>query len=537
MERFSRLYEALDLTTSTNAKVDALADYFERAPAHDAAWVVFFLMGRRFKRPVSTRQLREWTYELTDTPEWLFEMSYAHVGDLAETIALFIQGSFPSTEVDQTPLHEWVEGRLLPLSSVDEDTRRARITAWWKALPHRQIMLLNKLFTGGMRVGVSRRLVVRGLAQASGLPRPVIDHRLMGDWTPSQAFFERLLSADTDDADRSRPYPYFLASPLQSRPHDLGEPSNWQVEWKWDGIRSQLIKRDGEIFLWSRGQELITARFPEIAEAAQSLADGVALDGELLAWNTERARPLPFSSLQRRIGRKRVSAKLLQQVPAVFRAYDLMELDDRDIRALPLSARRDHLRALLSDAHPTLLFSEALHAETWDAYARLRDTSRARGVEGLILKRADSPYRNGRKRGDWWKWKVDPYTIDAVLLYAQAGHGKRAGLHTDYTFAVPREGVDDLVPIAKAYSGLSNAEIRELDAWIRQNTLERFGPVRSVPPRHVFEIAFEGIAPSNRHKSGVAVRFPRIVRWRRDKGVDAADTLERVLDILRAHRA
>ncbi|MGM0557727.1 MAG: ATP-dependent DNA ligase [Myxococcota bacterium] len=537
MKRFAQLYQALDLTTSTNAKVDALAEYFRTAPAADAAWVVFFLSGKRFKRPVSTTVMRRWTYEITDTPEWLFEMSYSHVGDLAETISLFLDAAFPEVEDDEFPLHRWVEERLLTLRDLDEGEQHEKITGWWKRLPRDQVMLLNKLFTGGMRVGVSKRLVVRALARVAELPRPVISHRMMGDWEPSAEFFEDLLSEETRDADTSRPYPYFLASPLERQPAELGPPGDWMVEWKWDGIRSQLIKRGGEIFLWSRGQELITKRFPEISEAAERLPGGVALDGELLAWDAEAQKPLPFSELQKRIGRKRVPQTLIDEVPVVFQGYDIMEFGDVDIRQRSIAQRRKLLEKTLRDTHERLRLSTIVTADSWEAYASLRQQARDRGVEGLMLKRMSSPYRTGRKRGDWWKWKVEPYTIDAILLYAQAGHGKRAGLHTDYTFAVPRHGMDDLVPIAKAYSGLSNDDIRELDAWIRDNTVERFGPVRSVPPHHVFEIAFEGIAPSNRHKSGIAVRFPRITRWRRDKSPAEANSLDDVRDILEAHRA
>jgi DNA ligase-1 len=537
MKRFAQLYEALDLTTSTNAKVDALVQYFETAPAADAAWVVFFLSGNRFKRPVSTTLLRQWTYEITNTPEWLFEMSYSHVGDLAETISLFLDAEFPQVDDEELPLHEWVEERLLTLRDLDEDEQRERITGWWKRLPRGQVMLLNKLFTGGMRVGVSKRLVVRALSKVAGLPRPVISHRMMGNWEPTAEFFEQLLAEETTDADTSRPYPYFLASPLEKEPEELGDADDWMVEWKWDGIRSQLIKRAGDVFLWSRGQELITKRFPEIAEAAELLPGGVALDGELLAWDADEQKPLPFSELQKRIGRKRVPPKLLDEVPVVFQGYDIMEFGDVDIRERPISERRKLLEATIEGVHNRLRLSDVVDAPDWSAYAELRQEARDRGVEGLMLKRLSSPYRTGRKRGDWWKWKVEPYTIDAILLYAQAGHGKRAGLHTDYTFAVARDGMDDLVPIAKAYSGLSNEEIRELDRWVRDNTIERFGPVRSVPPHHVFEIAFEGIAPSNRHKSGIAVRFPRITRWRHDKQPDDANTLDDVREILEAHRA
>jgi DNA ligase-1 len=394
-----------------------------------------------------------------------------------------------------------------------------------------QRFVWNKLITGGFRVGVSRRLVVRALARFSGLDTAVIAHRLMGDWPATAANFQRLLAADTRDADISRPYPFYLAHPLETPPADLGPLADWQVEWKWDGIRGQIIRRRGQIFIWSRGEELVTDKYPEVAEAAARLPDGTVLDGEILPWRD--GRPLPFGALQRRIGRKTVGAKLRRDVPVAFMAYDLLEADGRDRRDEALYRRRYRLEALVNgppDAR--LVLSVAVTAADWADLAVRHRESRRRGVEGFLLKRRDSRYGVGRRRGDWWKWKVDPFTVDAVLIYAQRGHGRRAGLYTDYTFAV-RQG-EQLVPFAKAYSGLSDAEIRAVDRFIQQNTRERFGPVRAVRPELVFEIAFEGLRPSTRHKSGVAVRFPRILRWRRDKQRGEADTLETLKALLAA---
>lgn len=545
MRRFADLYDALDMTTSTNAKVAHLVDYFADAPPSDAAWVVYFLMGRRFKRPVTTTQMRAWTYELANVPEWLFDESYYSVGDLAEAISLTLDAAGLLRESDaeaadesdgesdrqDLPLAEWVE-RLQSLRDRDEDDQKAAVTEWWTSLDMRGVFLLNKLLMGSMRVGVSSGLVTRALAKFTGHDKATISHRLMGQWEPSAEFFAGLMAEDTADADRSRPYPYFLASPLEQAPQELGAPQDWLVEWKWDGIRGQLIKRDHQVFLWSRGQELVTSRYPELEEAAQFLPDGVVIDGEIMAWEDDG--PLPFSMLQKRIGRKRVTAKLREEVPVAFVGYDLMEFEHEDVRKRPLQERRALLESFFEKTHERFRLSKIVEASDWDAYAELRETARERKVEGFMLKRRDSPYRTGRKRGDWWKWKVDPYTIDAVLMYAQAGHGRRASLYTDYTFGVwTDEGT--LVPIAKAYSGLSDKEIRSLDSWVRSNTLERFGPVRSVETAHVFEIAFAGLRPSNRHKSGIAVRFPRIVRWRHDKSPGAANTLADVEELLEFH--
>ncbi len=526
MREFSRLYQALDQTTSTNLKVAAMVRYFSAAPARDAAWAVYFLSGRRMKRLVGPARLRQWLYESVELPDWLVDDTYATVGDLAETIAL-LTDSARAAPADGRSLADWLEQEILPLKDLDVEERGRHVKRWWASLEYEQSYLLNKLLTGALRVGVSRTLVARALAEAADLPRPVILHRLMGTWEPSGAFFEALLSPDDGEADVSRPYPFCLASPLDGEeiPDDLGGADRWQVEWKWDGIRAQLVRRGGTTFLWSRGEDLITERFPEVRDAAACLADGTVLDGEILAWDAE-AGVMDFGALQRRIGRKRVGAKLLAEVPVVFLAYDLLEHRGEDIRHRPMDERRAALLEALPDGAAALRLSPVLDAGDWSGYAALRAESRERRVEGLMLKALDSPYGTGRRRGLWWKWKVEPHTVDAVMIYAQPGHGRRANLYTDYTFAVWRE--DDLVPIAKAYSGLDNDEIRELDRWIRRNTVERFGPVRSVRPEHVFEIAFEGINASSRHKSGVALRFPRIARWRRDLAIRDADDIESV---------
>jgi DNA ligase-1 len=530
MKRFAALYEALDGTTSTNAKVAALVAYFASAPAADAAWALYFLTGRRFKRFLSTALLREWTLGLTGLPSWLFEDAYATVGDLAETIALLLDHPSHTPSTEELPLSRWIEERLLPLRGLDDMEQRQAVCRWWQALDRRQLFLLNKLLTGAFRVGVSETLVVRAVAQMAGLPPATVAHRLMGEWTPSAAFFQELTAQEAMDDDRSRPYPFCLAYQLDQDVAQLGNRDDWLAEWKWDGIRAQLIRRGDAVYLWSRGEELVTDRFPELREAGLLLPEGTVLDGEIVAFRD--GVPLPFSTLQHRIGRQRLTTKVLTEVPVVFLSYDLLEADGVDLRACMLSQRRARLAHLLAQGSPHLLISPALDAPRWDALAQRRRESRARHVEGLMLKRLSSPYHVGRRRGDWWKWKIDPYAIDAVLIYAQAGHGRRATLFTDYTFAVWQG--EALVPIAKAYSGLSDNEIDTLDRWIRQHTIERFGPVRAVEPVHVFELAFEGLAPSTRHRAGIALRFPRIARWRTDKTAREADTLERVKALLQA---
>ena len=529
MKTFTELYEALDSSTSTRRKIEAMAEYFRQAPPSDAAWAVHFLSGERPKRLVPTSRLREWAADTAGLPPWILEESYSAVGDLAETLALLLAGA--SSPSDGSLTH-WVEECLLPLKGLPEEEQRQAVVRAWSELSSAQIFLWNKLMTGGFRVGVSRRLVVRALEQVSGIDRAALSHRLMGHWQPSAESFEALLSTNLEDASGSRPYPFFLAHPLEGSPEDLGAMAEWQIEWKWDGIRGQLIRRQGETWLWSRGEELVTERFPEISQAAAHLEDGTVLDGEILPW--QEGAPLPFGQLQRRIGRKRVGPKILREVPVVLLVYDLLESSREDLRKHPLRERRKLLESLLEalpgEAQERLLLSQEIPSESWPQAALAREQARQERAEGLMLKRRDSPYRVGRPRGDWWKWKVDPYSIDAVLLYAQRGHGRRASLYTDYTFGV-WDG-ESLVPFAKAYSGLSNAEIRKVDRFVRRNTLERFGPVRSVEPELVFELHFEGLQPSSRHKSGIAVRFPRMARWRQDKSASEADTLETVRGLL-----
>ncbi|MEM1271047.1 MAG: ATP-dependent DNA ligase [Bacteroidota bacterium] len=519
MTHFAALYEQLDRTTKTNAKVAAMAQYFETAGPADAAWVVYFLSGRRQKRLIQAKMLRAWAADEAGLPEWLFRECYDAAGDVAETITLVLP---ERDEPAEGSLATWVHERLLPLRDQTEDEQRASVTAAWQALSGTERFIWNKLLTGGFRVGVSQKLLVRALASVSGVDEAILAHRLMGTWEPTPDFYLSLLSAETTDDDHSRPYPFYLAYPIQTEDEldGLGARDLWQIEWKWDGIRAQVIKRRGEVFVWSRGEELVTDRYPEVVAAAEHLPDGTVLDGELLAW---RDGVLPFAQLQRRIGRKKVGKKLLAEVPVVLMAFDVLEAGGEDVRERPTVWRREQLEALIEGADGFLI-SEILETDTWGETAEARAGSRQRHVEGLMLKRKDAPYRVGRKRGDWWKWKVDPYTIDAVMIYAQRGSGRRASLYSDYTFAV-WEG-DQLVPFAKAYSGLTDEEMRKVDAYVRRSTKDRFGPVRSVTPKHVFEIGFEGIQTSSRHKSGVAVRFPRILRWRHDKPIEEADTLE-----------
>ena len=536
MKHFATLYDTIDATTATTAKVAALVAYFRDVPAADAAWAVSFLVGRRPKRLVRAPDLRAWAAEAANVPAWLFEECYAQAGDLAETISLLVpEQERADAPVDDGSFSWWVEERLLPLARMAPDTQRAVLLDAWQRLSGTSRFLFNKLITGGFRVGVSDGLVVRALSQVSGISPESIAHRLMGQWEPSAAWYEQLVSTETIDADWSRPYPFYLAYPFEAELETLGDANEWQVEWKWDGIRAQLVRRRGRTFLWSRGEELLADRFPEVEAGAEWLPDGTVIDGELLAWRD--GKPLPFSELQRRIGRKTVGRKLLADVPCHLLVYDCLEYDGVDVRDRPMHERRAMAEAIVSrlPSGVSMGLSPVLAVATWNTARAARERSREMTAEGLMLKRRSSPYGVGRKVGDWWKWKVNPLTVDAVLVYAQAGHGRRAGLYTDYTFAI-WDG-DALVPFAKAYSGLTDAEIRKVDAFIRRNTIEKFGPVRTVKPELVFELAFEGIQRSTRHKSGIAVRFPRIARWRVDKPASEADSLSTVKALLASEPA
>jgi DNA ligase-1 len=539
MKRFAALYRELDASTATRDKQAALQRYFGEAPAADAAWAVYFLAGGKPRQTVPTRTLRGLAQQAAGVPEWLFEESYQTVGDLAETVSLLLP---LATAPVERGLADWLTQHLLPLRGQPPEVQAPQLQAQWNALPDDQRFVYFKLITGGFRVGVSKLQVTQALAAVARIDAKRVAQRLMGytavGCVPVAEDYRALIapeSAHEQQAQSGQPYPFFLAHPL-AEPADrfealLGPPAEWQVEWKWDGIRAQLVRRSGQTWLWSRGEELVTERFPELAALGEGLPDGTVLDGEILVWRN--GRPQPFAELQKRIGRKTLGPKLLRELPVVLLAYDVLEHEGQALRDQPLQERRSALEALVSTAnHPLLIVSPVVSAATWQALAALREQARERGTEGFMLKHRLSRYGVGRTKADgtWWKWKIDPMSVDAVLIYAQRGHGRRASVYSDYTFAVwnasPGTEGRQLVPFAKAYSGLTDAEMAQVDAIIRQTTVESFGPVRSVQPTLVFELGFEGIARSPRHKSGWAVRFPRMLRWRQDKPIEEADTLD-----------
>lgn len=528
MHQFSQLISDLSHSTKTNEKLELLSRYFSTADERDKAWVLALFTGRRPKRAVNSAQMRQWCREVTGLPEWLFNECYHTVGDLGETIALLLPP--PEQRDAGKPLHYWMEA-LIALEKAPEAEKSAFIRSAWEQLQPGERFVFNKLITGGFRIGVSQGTIVNAIAKAFSMEGAVVSHMISGNWNPRETTLPQLLHNHHSNPDDSRPYPFFLAHALEGGPAGLGAPENWQAEWKWDGIRGQLIRRNGQVFLWSRGEELITEKFPEIASLLDKLPDGTVIDGEILAWDEALRRPLPFQNLQTRIGRKNLTKKQLQESPVVLLAYDLMEWEGQDIRPSPLRERRQLLESLVAKVdQPALKLSPVIAFRDWETLAALREQSRDNNSEGIMLKNAASAYQVGRRRGDWWKWKIDPFTVDAVMVYAQKGHGRRSNLYTDYTFAV-RNG-DQLVPFAKAYSGLTDVEIAEVDNWVKRHSVEKFGPVRTVTPELVFEIAFEGIAASNRHKSGIALRFPRIHRWRKDKPVSEINTLDDLKQLL-----
>jgi DNA ligase-1 len=546
VKRFATLYRELDASTATREKQAALLRYLQAAPPADAAWAVYFLAGGKPRQTVPTRQLREMAQAAAGLTDWLFEESYQTVGDLAETVALLLP---PASAPVERGLADWLVQHLLPLRGLPPEVQAQVLRTQWDTVPADQRFVYFKLITGGFRVGVSRLQVTQALAVLADVAPTRVAQRLMGYTALGRlpvaddylALIAPESTTESESARSGQPYPFFLAHPLVEPvarfDELLGPPSGWQVEWKWDGIRAQLVQRGGQVWLWSRGEELITDRFPELAALGEALPDGTVLDGEIVVWRD--GRPQPFAELQKRIGRKTLGAKLLRDVPVVLLAYDLLELGGQALRAQPLHTRSAALDALLLQLrHPQLQVSPSLIGGGWSELAALREQARERGTEGFMLKQRDSAYGVGRTKtaGTWWKWKTDPMSIDAVLIYAQRGHGRRASLYSDYTFAVwdapPEQTERKLVPFAKAYSGLTDAEMAKVDAIIRKTTLESFGPVRSVRPTLVFELGFEGIAHSPRHKSGIAVRFPRMLRWREDKPVADADTLQTLAALL-----
>lgn len=529
MKDFAELIKTLDSTNKTTLKVEALTHYFKNAEDKDKVWTIAILSHRRPPRPVNTTLMRQWASELANIPLWLFEESYHIVGDLAETIALVIP---PAEESSEKSLNQFLQ-EILELKPKTESEKKDYLQKNWLELNYYERFVFTKLITGSFRIGVSQKLMTRALSKATDIDEDILAYKMMGNWKPEKTTFKKLILEENEEDYLSKPYPFYLAYAIDGEVEELGDVANWSAEHKWDGIRSQVIVRNEELFVWSRGEELVTDKYPEFEGFIGKIPNGTVIDGEILPY--PKGKIGTFKDLQTRIGRKNISKKLLEKTPVILKAYDVLEWKGDDIRTEPFVERRkilEKLYAEVSSEEIPLHLSERISFKNWSEVAEERERAREEKSEGLMLKRLDSPYLVGRKKGDWWKWKVDPLTVDAVLTYAMRGHGRRSNLFTDYTFGLWDDDKKELVTFAKAYSGLTDAEFRKLDAWIKKNTLERFGPVRSVTPHHVFEIAFEGIAESKRHKSGVATRFPRMVRWRTDKNIHEANTLGELRDLI-----
>ena len=535
MKQFAKLVSVLGTSTKTNDKLQALQDYFAVAAEKDKVWVIAIFSGRRPKRIINSTILKAWCMELTGISPWLFDECYHTAGDLAETISLLLPE--PENEnnfVAEHTLSFYLE-TFIRIEKQDELVKKQFITSSWQQMDSNEKFVFNKLITGGFRIGVSQTMMVKALAKSVNVAASVIAHRISGNWNPAITTFENLLSETVAATDFSKPYPFYLAYAVDEDVTKLEDEKLWQAEWKWDGIRGQIIKRNNNFFVWSRGEELLTEKFPEYNNFKDQLQEGTVIDGEIISLSTtakeDPFKPLPFAALQTRIGRKTITKKQLTAAPVGFIAYDLLEFNGEDIRYKSMAERRDLLEQVIANTNdPSLHISPVIAFTNWQQLGYIRAKSREMGSEGIMLKRKISPYQAGRKRGDWWKWKIDPLTIDAVMIYAQKGHGRRSNLYTDYTFAV-KDG-DKLVPFTKAYTGLTDKEFAQVDSFVKKNSIEKFGPVRTVKPELIFEIAFEGIAASNRHKSGVALRFPRMNRWRTDKKTEEINTLDDLKNML-----
>ena len=555
---FGNLINNLEQCNSTKKKINLISVFIKDIDPRDGSWILLLLMSSRQKRVITGRRLKDILQASFRMPSWLIDDCFAQVGDSAETISLLwpqlkselTDANIECSEVynklfnepkESKPLHWWMETLLPAIKDATETTQNRLILKLWSDIADQDHYLTNKLITGGFRNGVSKGLVVKSIAKAYKLDESTVLERLMKPIEINNIWFQELTHpVSINRTDRGAiPYPFYLASPVEIEKIKETPPADWRLEYKWDGIRGQLIKRDTGAYLWSRGEELVNHVFPEIIEMAENLPDGTVLDGEILCWQKDVRKPMAFASLQRRLGRKTVNKKLLKECPTVFLAYDILEHKSIDIRAYNL---RDRLKLLesvqLNYNHPCLVIDNEKEFAEWEELIQLRDRARLEGAEGLMIKKISSHYLSGRKRGYWWKYKHDPMTLDAVLIYAQAGTGKRANLFTDYTFALwdnSNKNSKDrkLVTFAKAYSGLNNSELMELDKWIRTHTIERYGPTRVVEQKQIFEIAFEGVMESKRHKCGLAVRFPRIHRWRIDKPVMEADCIEQAQALLK----
>jgi len=541
LNNFSELFLNLDSSNSTNNKIEVLKNYFLSNDPIDNSWAIYLLTGKSNKRFISGRYLKNLFSELYEYPVWLIDTCYLKVGDSAEVITLLLKNKSTSRKkvLLNISLNELLSKTIPDLSKLNDEEKNFKIKNMWETLPEDNHLIFNKILTGTFRVGVSIGLITKSISKLINIDEEIISHRLMGNFEPSIDSYEFLINKNINLQElNSKPFPFLLANTIEDKifKHSIND---FQFEWKYDGIRMQLIKRSGNVSLWTRGQELVNDSFPELVDKMSHIKDDFVLDGELLVWNFKEQIAFDFSLLQKRINRKSPTRSIQIKYPIIFIAYDLLEINGRDIREIKLENRRIELEKYFSKWHNktenniSAIFKicNLIFPKDWPDALNYKEKSRENNTEGLIIKKKTSIYSSGRKRGIWWKYKVDPMQLDAVLIYAKGGSGRRAGLYTDYSFALWKD--KELIKFASAYSGLTNIEIKELDKWIRKNTIEKFGPVRSLKPEMVFEISFEKIQISKRHKSGIAVRFPRITKWRKDKKINDADSLENAYELMR----
>ena len=539
LNKFSKLFEDLDSNNSSNKKVNFLTKYFKLNNNLNNILTIYLLIGKKNKRFISGKSLREYYANIYKIPKWLIDECYSKVGDSAEVIALLLQDKILEKNIkDDISLNELINEILPKLKKLDENKKKLYIKSLWEKISKDNQLIFNKILSGTFRIGVSKGLVVKAISNMTGVDESIILHRLMGELEPIEETYMFLINQKLEQKELDyKPYPFQLANTFDERIKETISVDKYQFEPKWDGIRSQIIKRSNNISIWTRGEELVNKTFPELIKIISHFKNDFVLDGEILIWDENKNRPKNFSLLQKRLGRKSPSLKIQKDLPVVFMAYDILEINGKDIRSKILSERRNILEKSFSN-----LISEdksiigkikitKLHQiSNWIDLEEVKNSARKSNTEGLVIKDKQSEYVPGRKKGNWWKYKIDPMQLDGILIYARPGSGKRADLYTDYSFGIWED--NKLVKFANAYSGLNNEEIRELDKWIRRNTLEKFGPVRSVKPELVFEISFDNIQISKRHKSGIALRFPRITKWRRDKNIMEADNLENALKMI-----
>jgi len=513
MRLFGQLLQACLQEPKTLQKISLLSDYFNEESPENMPMALHFLMGENMGRFCSGRQLREWAAQLLGLPDWLVDESYEALGDNSETISLLFPNKPSSLAHDLKAVCE----RIQQLKSEPIDVKKDWIIDVWSKSSRDDIYTFNKLLGGGIRIGASKKNVLKALSRTVHLDVDILEQRLLGTWEPTKIAYDALVNPDDIAGKGTCPYPFFLASPIQDVDATLMPFSDWQIEPKWDGIRAQLVHRQEGTQLWSRGNDLISDQFPDILDSASELPYGV-YDGEVLAWGADG--PQPFADLQKRLNRKKVTRQLLASIPCIMMLYDCLEFEGVDVREQALHERCKKIR----DLRPPFYTSNPLTLNGVSALNDYVKNARNNRVEGVIIKRLSSAYKSGRVRGDWWKLKVDPLLLDVVIMYAQKGKGIRSGLFTDYTFGVWDN--NQLVPIGKAYSGLTNDEIKQVHQILNNHLTDRFGPVRGVSPCVVLEVAFDSIQESPRHKSGLALRFPRINRLRLDKPVEEANSLE-----------